>query len=258
MQSAKSTEPGEQPLDRTLSLMSAVAGAERPVSITELSQICELPVPTVHRIVGQLEQRGLLKRALGSKKVLVGPSLLRLGAAAIQASTRTDTAHQVLEALAAEIGEHCQLGTRSGNEVVYADTVRAARSGGLHFHQGRRAPLYCSSTGKLFLAEMAAEEFEWWLANVPRPAFTPSTVVSARALRRVVREVRAVGWAMSDEEMAIGVVGCAVPIRLSDGSLIAGLGISVPSARTSFEQLARFRPAMDKAAAEIARRAEAA
>lgn len=248
----------DQPLDRALALMAAVADADRPLSITELAQGCGLPVPTAHRLVGQLEQRGLLKRAFASRKLVVGPPLVRFAAAVVQAAMRNDRTHQVLEALAVEIGEHCQIGFRSGNEVVYADTVRAARSSGLHFEQGRRAPLYCSSTGKLFLAEMTSQEFEGWLRDVQRPALTQRTIVSARGLRAVLKGVKATGWAMSNEEMAVGVVGCAVPIRLADGRLLAGLGISVPTARSSLEALPRFRPAMEKAAAEIARGAEEA
>jgi DNA-binding IclR family transcriptional regulator len=246
----------DQPIDRALALMAAVANADRSLSTIELAELCDLPVPTARRLVGQLETRGLLKRALGTKKFIVGPRLIWLGAAVVQASMRSDRTHQVLEALASEIGEHCQIGFRSGNEVVYADTARAMRSSGLHFEQGRRAPLYCSSTGKLFLAEMKDEELSWWLAHISRPALTQTTIVSASALRTVVKDVRAAGWALSNEEMAVGVVGCAVPLRLSDGRLVAGLGISVPKARTPFEALIQFRPMLEKAALEITRGAE--
>jgi len=232
--------------------MQAVCDASRAISITEVAQSCALPVPTVHRIVAQLEQRMLLKRAAGSRKLLVGSALVRLGAAAMRASVQSDRVHDLLVALANELGEHCQLGTRLDNEVVYSDTVRAARSAGLHFEQGRRAPLYCSSIGKLFLADMTPQELGGWLKTHPREAHTSRTLVSDRALRAAVKTVRDSGWAMSNEEMALGVIGCAVPVRLSDGRLIGGLGISVPSPRMSFDALPTFRSAMERTAAAIA------
>jgi DNA-binding IclR family transcriptional regulator len=244
---------GEQPIDRALAIMRAVAENGRPLSITEIAQQCGIPVPTTHRLVAQLEQRALLKRALGSKKLIVGPGLVQLGAAAVESSTRSDDVHRTLVALANELGEHCQLGIRVGNEVVYSDTVRAARSGGLHFEQGKRAPLYCSSIGKLFLAELATEEFEEWLQSNPRHSLTRRTLVSERALRAAIRAVREQGWAASNEEMAAGVVGCAVPVRTRNGRLVAGLGVSVPSALTSFSELGSLRPAMLKTAKAIAR-----
>jgi DNA-binding IclR family transcriptional regulator len=247
----------QRPLDRAFAVIAAVVASDRALSVTEIAQQCDLPVPTVHRIVAQLEQRALLKRALASKKLLVGASLVRLGAAAVEASTRSDEVHRILEALANELGEHCQLGMRSGNDVVYSDTVRAERSTGLHFQQGNRAPLYCCSTGKLFLAELPPKEFEAWLKTTLRRPLTRRTLVSERPLRAAVKEARERGWAASNEEMAAGVVGCAVPVRMSDGRLVAGLGISIPNARISFNELEAFRPSMQRAAMAIAKAIEA-
>ena len=248
-------ESREQPLDRAFALLAALSGAARPMSITELAALCAMPVPTAHRLAGQLEERRLVKRALGSRKLLVGPALVQLGMAAAQAAVRSDRVHGVLVALAAKLGEPCQIGVRAGNEVVYVDTVSAARSAGLHFEQGRHAPIHSSSIGKLFLAEMPDEQLDLWLKNTELPRLTPTTIVSARKLKATIKDVRRNGWAASNQEFAPGVVGCAVPIRLPDGSLIAGLGISVPSARASFGQVKAHVPLLQRAAREIGKAA---
>ena len=241
----------EQPMDRAFAILAALAGAARPTSMTELAALCAMPVPTVHRLAAQLEARGLVKRAFGSKKLVVGPALVQLGAAAVEAALRSDRVHRILVALAAKVGEPCQIGMRAGNDIVYVDAVRAARSAGLHFEQGRHAPMHCSSIGKIFLAEMPAEEFELWLRSTDLARLTPATIVSASKLKSVVNDVRKNGWAASKEEFAPGVVGCAVPIRLPNGRLIAGLGISVPSARASFEEVKARVPLLQRAAREI-------
>ena len=113
-------------------------------------------------------------------------------------------------------------------------------------------PIHSSSIGKIFLAEMPGEQFDLWLRNAELPRLTPATIVSARKLKSVVAEVRRNGWAASNEEFAPGVVGCAVPIRQANGSLIAGLGISVPSARASFDEVKSYVPLLQRAAREIA------
>ncbi len=241
----------DQPLDRAFALLQAVADATRPASVTELALECGLPVPTVHRLVGQLEKRGLLLRALGSKKVVVGPALVKLGIASLEAALRTDRAHQVLVALANRLGEHCQLGRRFDDCVVYVDSARAPRSEGLYFEPGRRSPLYCSSIGKLFLAEMTDGDLDWWLAHSPLERLTPNTIVAPAPLRTLVRKVRREGWATSNQEMLLGVVGCAIAVRDPGGRLVAGLGISAPSPRVPFEQLQKFRGLMESAATEI-------
>jgi DNA-binding IclR family transcriptional regulator len=246
------TEPRDQPLDRAFAFLAALASAARPTSVTELATLCAIPVPTAHRLAGQLEQRGLVKRALASKKLLVGPALVQLGMAAAEAAVRSDRVHSILVALAAKLGEPCQIGVRAGNEVVYVDTVRAARSSGLHFEQGRHAPIHSSSIGKIFLAEMPDEQLDLWLQNTELTRLTPATIVSTRKMKATLKDVRRNGWSASNEEFAPGVVGCAVPIRLPNGSLIAGLGISVPSARASFSEVKAHVPALQRAAREIA------
>jgi len=246
----------EQPLDRAIAVLSALATLARPASVTELAAACDLPVPTVHRLAAQLERRGLVKRALGSRKLIVGAGLVRLGVAAADAAMRSDRAHQILVALTHQLAEPCQIGVRVDSEVVYIDSARTTRSAGLHFEQGRHAPLQCTSIGKLYLAEMPDAAFESWLAHTSLRKLAPRTIVSKPRLRSVIRGIRRDGWAASDEEFVPGVVGCAVPIRLGNGSLLAGLGVSVPSARTSFAKVKAFLPSLTAAAREIAATSE--
>ena len=99
---------------------------------------------------------------------------------------------------------------------------------------------------------MADPDLDWWLAHAPLERVTPATLVSPAALRSMIRKVRRDGWATTNQELMVGVVGCAVPVRDGSGRLVAGLGISAPSARVPFDQLARFRGVMESAAAEIA------
>ncbi len=250
---SQSTETAtDQPLDRALAVLSAVADAARSISVTEIAAECGLPVPTVHRLVSQLERRGLLSRALGSRKLVVGRELVQLGAASIEGALRTDRPHQILTALANRLGEHCQIGRRFDDDVVYIDSATVHRADGLYFQQGGRAPMHCTSTGKLFLAEMSDADLDFWLAHAHLKRMTPSTIVSAQALRTAVKMVRQEACATSIGELVVGVVGCAVPIRAASGRLIAGLGVSAPGARMPAEQLKKFKPLMQAAAAEIA------
>lgn len=252
MSPIQGAKTADQPLDRAFALLSALANESAPMSVTELANACKYPVPTVHRVAAQLEKRGLMKRALGSKKLLVGPALVGLATAAIEAAMRSDQTHQILVALASELGEACQIGVRSGDDVAYVDAARTTRASGLQFEQGRRAPLYCTSIGKIHLGELSDRELDDWLARTELTRFAPGTIVSRKGLKAAVREVRARGWAASNEEFTPGVVGCAVPVRLPNGRLLAGLGVSVPSARMPFEKIEVLLPALQRAAHRIA------
>ncbi|MHA3902868.1 IclR family transcriptional regulator [Castellaniella sp. WN] len=251
MENNQGNSVGDKPFDRLLNVLEVVAHAEQALTLSEIALACDLPVATVHRLVAQLEERRLLKRLPGSKKLLVGLALVQLGGAAVQSALRSDLQHQILFSLATRIGEHCQIGQRVGNEIVYMDAASSVRSVGLRFEPGKRSPMHCASIGKLFLAEMSDTQLEWWLSHTERTVETPNTIVDSRKLRHVVEQVRRDQWAMSNEEVIPGVVGCAVPIRDGRGRLLAGLGIAVPTARVPYGQLVQFRAPMEVAAREI-------
>ncbi len=241
----------EQPFDRALKVLRALANASEPLSITDIATVCELPLPTAHRLVGQLVQRDLVKRYVGSKRFMVGSALLDLATSAIASSLRNDDVHRVLAKLAQDIDEHCHIGIRVDDEILYVDSVDAPLSTGLRFNQGGKAPLHCTSIGKLFLAEMSEKELDDWLNIASLKAFTNNTIVTKGAIRSTVKQIRREGWATSNEELASGVVGCAVQVRDKNSVLCAGLGISVPSARVSFDELGRFRRALESAAQSL-------
>jgi DNA-binding IclR family transcriptional regulator len=235
---------GDAPSDRIFAVIDTVVAEHGPISITEIAARLGLSSPTVHRITTQLAARGYLKRALGSKRFVPGARLTDLGLRVAGAAFKADRPHAILLALAHEVKEHCQIGIMADGQVAYVDSARIARSVGLQFEPGRAAPLYCTSIGKLFLAEMTEKELEQVLANLQFERFTPSTICDRDALRREVARVRAAGWASSNGEFSAGVVGCAVPIRTQQGAMIAGLGMSVPEAHIGFEEIARFIPGL--------------
>ena len=53
----------------------------------------------------------------------------------------------------------------------------------------------------------------------------------------MLRDVRARGWATSDEQLAPGIRSVAVPLRDGDGTVIAALNVNAHAAETSMETL---------------------
>lgn len=81
------------PLDRAFAVVGYVASQTKAPSVAEIAKALSLPVPTAHRLVGNLEERGLLQKALGSKRYVVGNQLVTLSAKVIGAAFRTARRH---------------------------------------------------------------------------------------------------------------------------------------------------------------------
>ncbi|WP_337996049.1 IclR family transcriptional regulator [Oleispirillum naphthae] len=238
----------ETPLDRAFAVLEFVASQLKAVSSAEIAKGLELPLPTAHRLIGNLEVRGFLQRAPGTKRFVVGNGLVTLAGKTIGSAFRTARRHAVLQAVAEEIGEQCEIGIVRDNAVVYVDSVRVAMPLGLQFDPGSGAPLYCTSTGKIYMSLLPLRAREKLVHALVRHQHTERTLTDADALLAVLAETKCAGWAKTNEEFVRGVVGCAVPIMAPDGTLIACLGVSVPVARVSFVELDRFREPLMRAA----------
>jgi IclR family acetate operon transcriptional repressor len=236
------------PLDRAFAVVGHVAGQTKAVSVVEIANALSLPLPTAHRLVGNLEERGLLQRALGTKRYVVGNQLVTLSAKVIGAAFRTARRHAVLRAVAGEIGEQCEIGIVRDHVVMYVDSVRVSQPQGLQFNPGEAAPLHCTSTGKIYMSRLPERARAKLVQALALTKYTENTVVDCDTLLKVLEETRRRGWAKTNEEYVKGVVGCAVPIVSPDRELIACLGVSVPAARVSFSELDRFIAPLQKAA----------
>ena len=253
----KPVVPKDIPLDRAIGVIERVLAMPGRLSVATLATELRLPLPSTARLVGQLEVRGMIRRALGTRQLSPGPRLIGIGLDASRATFISDAAHLLLVGLAARLGEHCQIGVLSGTEVIYVDSARGARGASLQFEPGERVPIHCTSTGKLFLAELDDAVLPGFLGSRPLRRHTPSTITDPVALLAQVREARRRGWAATDGEFVTGVVGCAVPIRYGNGVMLASLAIAVPEARTAFSGVHRFVPVMRDAAKQIGEAIEA-
>jgi DNA-binding IclR family transcriptional regulator len=240
-------------MDRIFAILEVVANAREPLSLANISVASRLPMPTAHRLIGSLERRGFLKRALSSKKLLLpGPRFTELGRHALQAAIVGDKPHVILEQLASEVQEHCQIGTVTNDEVLYVDAVQVRRASGLQLEQGRSAPLHCTSMGKLYLAALDPESMNAWIRGRKLQKITPRTITDPRLLIAHLRKIRKQGWATSDEEYGLGIVGCSVVVGTASPHHFFAVGVSAPAARVPHESLHLLVPPLKRASERIA------
>jgi IclR family acetate operon transcriptional repressor len=241
------------PLGRALAIIEHVATQKKAVTVAEIADALGLPAPTTHRLVGNLEEHGLLQRSLGSKRLVLGNKMLLLGAKAIGAGFRTARRHAVLQDVARQIGEQCEIGVVRENVVTYVDSVRVSPSASLQFDPGVSAPIHCTSTGKIYMSRLPRGAREKLVRSLDLVQYTDGTIVDPERLLAAIEMTRKRGWAKSNEEFVKGVVGCAVPIFGPDDVLIACLGVSIPAARVSFDELDAIIPPLHAAAARLSK-----
>lgn len=247
---AESSEPEVSPTERAFHIIEMAAQAGR-VTTADITAALGIPKTTAHRLVSNLEEFGFLEHGVERGRYQVGPRLLELATNILAASTLHGPIHALLMELSRRTGETVSLGVMRGSEVVYIDSAIGHSPLTLNFQKGHRAPAHCTSSGRVFLANMEKKQIEAYLLSGPWEPITPYTIVDPERLRVEIELARKNGYAINDSEFAIGVVGAAVPISGPHGRIIACLSISAPKARKSLEQITLLVPTLQAAALRI-------
>lgn len=237
---------------KALDIMETVVSMKRPCSVSELAELLDLPKPTAHRIVAALRAADYLRRDPVGSGVTEGGRLVSFALDVMTAASRRGPRHSILEAVAEETGETCNLGVMSSGQVVYLDRVETKWPLGLRFEPGSRVPIHCTALGKLFLSGMSRQQRGKYLATLPMTRYTDNTITGQQALEMELDRIRELGYSIDNQEFISGVVCVAVPIIGPRGRLSAGLAFSAPQARLALDDARRYVPYLRSAAEKLA------
>lgn len=237
---------------KLFAILETIATASRALTVSELAALLNVPKPTMHRIVRQLDAEGLLQREPHRRVYGPGPRLLGFALGAVRSSMRSAPRHAVLEALSAKVKETCNFGMIAGNSVVYLDRVEALWPFGLRFESGSRVPMHCTSVGKLLLSAQPRRRRDDLIRATALARYTENTITEPGALHHELEEIRKRGYSIDNQEFLAGVVCLAVPVRDGKGAICAGLAISAPHARMSVAEAVGHLPTMFAAAEQLA------
>jgi len=210
-------------------------------------------VSTVHRAVMTLVRRGYLNQRQKRQKYSLGTKFLQFSQVLGQRMKIRDVAYPILDGLNKMVGESVNIAILDQIQVVYIEHIESSKSLRIFTHVGNRVPLHCTGVGKVFLAHMNDEELEKVLNGKDLPSYTKNTITDVSKLKHSFNIIRQEGIATDDEEMEIGVRCIASPIKNSNGSVIAAISVSGPSARLSTKRVQEIKPLVKSCALEISR-----
>jgi len=102
---------------------------------------------------------------------------------------------------------------------------------------GARAPMHASGVGKAMLAAMDARGVAGSLGKRELVRHTPRTIVSYDALAAELTETRARGYAIDDEEHALGLRCVAATVLDENGEPWAAVSLAGPTTRITPERI---------------------
>lgn len=207
------------------------------MNLTEIVTATHLTKSTAFRMVSTLELLGYLERDPETRQYHPGLKVLQLGFTALNSLDVAQIGQPYLKSLSDACGETTNMAIREGAEIVYVARNVTRQIIGVNVQRGSRAPAYCTSMGKAQLIDLSPKELFDLLGEGPYLKMTPNTIMYLKDMVLELEKIRQQGYAVNDEELAIGLRSVAAPIRGIGWKIVAAINISVTGSRISRNEM---------------------
>lgn len=240
-----------QSLSRALWLMNALAECPQGLSLSEVAHRVQLPTSTVHRLLTTLQNERYVRFESDRSVWLIGVQAFQVGSTFVRSRDIVAMARPYMRRLMEESGETVNLAIADRTEVVYLAQVECHKMMRAIAGPGGRANMHCSGVGKALLAYASPSELGEILQTKSLPRETPKTISKPEALKSELVKIRKRGYAIDDEENAVGLRCVAGVIFDEHAEPLAGLSVSGPMARMTDARIPVLGNAVFQIAAEI-------
>ncbi|GAA3670425.1 IclR family transcriptional regulator [Microbacterium marinilacus] len=215
-------------LSRTMRILGCFTADEPELSASRLGALTGLSSSTLHRILAQMLDLGLLSRTPG-RRYAVGVRLWELGELSPLALRLRETALPYMTRLYEATGENVHLAVLDAPAPERATALYVGRLTGRGSiptlsRMGGRQPLHTTGVGKALLAMQSGDWIDRFLAQ-PLERETMYSITEPDAIRMEIDRARARGYATTREEMTLGNVSVAAPVGSIAGLPPAALGV---------------------------------
>jgi len=220
-----------QSLTRALAILETLAETTEGMTLSDVAQVVGLAPSTAHRLLTTLESRRFVRFLAPDGLWQVGVQSFVVGQAFRRSRDVIALARPQMRQLMEATGETANLYIEEGGEAVCMAQVESRQMMRAIARPGGRVKLHCSGAGKAMLAHLPADEVAKILQAHGLPRTTDKTLDTPQRLKVDLERIRVLGFAIDDEEHAVGLRCVASTVLDEEGQPLAALSVSGPTAR---------------------------
>lgn len=219
-----------QSVQRAIDILECFPSIETQLSLSEISQKTGLNPSTAHGILKTLCANYYLRQT-SSRKYTIGYSLTDKFryAYSVNRTILTQISFDILRSLTEKEKTTSSIYIVEGNGIsLIHREVPMAGAYIVNVADDRfNAPLYCTASGKLYLAHLSSKKLAEYLSKMERlEPFTENTIRTKEQLILELKNIRERGYAMEDEELSEGISAIARPIYTPYKKMFATISVT--------------------------------
>lgn len=222
-----------QLVDRVLKTIEILSTAELGMSVSDLSEALDIPASSTHRVLKSLQDNHFVTQDADTRKYRLSYKLYSICSGMKEQNSLIMLARPYMRMLAEEISKPVVLCVLSGEKIINLDCIENSNASVYMVKTGEELPLYSTSAGRVFAADMQPEKARKILEKEPRYKATPYTKTDVEELEQELARIRVQGYSVIDEELQLGIQGVSCPIRDYRGKIVAALAATTVKSENS-------------------------
>lgn len=226
--SGERTREGMGGLAKGLAIVEALA-ARGVLSVSDAARASGITRAAARRCLITLTELGYVEHFGREFRPLA--RLRGLGGAMTKRDQIARLAEPLLARARDELAESVSLAVLDKDTSLFIARAEAEHIVSTGVRVGAHLPAYCSATGRVLLSQFSDDEIMKCVGRKPLRSRTPHTITKISLLLAEIHAVRKRAYAISDEELELGMRALAVPVIGQNREIIAAISVSAASAR---------------------------
>ncbi len=241
--------------EKALKILMSFVPSNQEMGTLEISKKLGIHKSTVSRLLHLLAEHAFLQQNSDNKKYCLGRSAAEIGNAATRSLSNSVVAisQPYLSELSRKVGESVALEVISGGNVVLACHVEGQGHIRFSFRPNEQVPINVTAGAKAILAYSPPGVVDQFLKK-KFIYFNSNTIMSKKAYRAVLEQVRTSGLAFDRGERYEDSYAIATPIFNHEKVAVAAVVIAGPAFRMTDDFLKDLAIPLKQTAAEISQR----
>jgi IclR family pca regulon transcriptional regulator len=220
-----------QSVAKAMKVLTAFDGSKRQLSLSEIAALTGMDNSAAQRFTHTLYTLGYLVKDADTRKYELSVRLLDFTYHYLASDALVHRATPVLQSLARETEEACNLTVPDGADIVFVVRIISRNVMNPNVIVGTRLPAYCTAPGLAMLSTWPEEEVNELLAASQLLKHTPATVNDPKRIKARLRQFRSMGYAHTEDELYPDDISTAAPVLNGSGRAVGALNIAMSRAR---------------------------
>ncbi|MDF0546287.1 IclR family transcriptional regulator [Sphingobium sp. H39-3-25] len=229
-----------QSLVRAFALLDELANCDAGLSLTEIAKRVGLPRSTAHRLLTTMDDLSYVDFQRDTNRWQVGAKAMSVGNAFMRSRDLGKIGQPIMRSLAVDYKETVNISIPDGKEIKFVAQVPAKCKLRTNARPGVHLPMHLTASGKAVLAYLEAPQINQFLLQ-RMSASTAYTITDPSRIQTQLSEIRKRGYALDDQESAVGVRCVAAPVLDGDLRVLGALSLSGPASTTLAVSMLRGR-----------------